>query len=660
MPSIDNIYSVECASDWVKTYLIPDIKPAGDSPFTFPLVEYQEYISIDEISSYRNTYQCVNDASCIEDASLFLTELHQGTQRLLIHELSIIRDGIKRDALDHDNISVIQRERSLESHITDSRITVSISTDDLRIGDHIQFRSTVVESQNEHPFHGRHFSANYSLSWACPVDLQIIRIVNNSGKELSVLREILGDESETLRTEKIEPNSEFEQQYSDLKIERIPDAAPEWVWGSYIQVSTKLEWVDLSQYLYRYFEKNEVLCTLPLTEVQSLGIFSQDDNLEQKALKIIRYVQNNIRYRGEHYGIFTHTPRHPEIILKKRAGDCKDKSNLMMSMLASIGISSRLMLVNTSYGKKISEFNPSPYHFNHMIVDVEFNGQHFFIDATIQKQAGDFKYMAELDYGFGLLLSPKGSKLEKILKTLGNKVFELIHTFDFSHGKDNSSMNIERVYHYHRADNIRSYFDSTEKLKYQQDFYEWAKTDTGLNLEIITSACVKNDNHQLNKLTVIEEYQITDLATTHPVKPIELSTDFFGDFLVPDSNDFPIRISLDGTVQHDIYVKYDQRPYMDISKDKFHNDAFDYIDLVEETKEEQLHYLTRVTPLKRFVESGDVAKLYKKDVERMRQRSNNLIRHKNKRPLMLVFESMIGWALFILIAFLVIKALMWL
>jgi len=651
-----DIYSIEDTPSWVKTYAVPKTDSPSDSPLRFPLVDYQELIGDSEICSYRNTYQCVDDASRIEDASLHLTELHQGSQKLLIHELSIVRDGNKIDSLDLENITAIQRERSLESHITDNRITVSISIDDLRVGDHVQYRSTVVESQTDHPFHGRHFSANYSLSWACPVNLQIVRIVNNSKDGLRVLHQELNSD-EQAPTEFISPGEVFERQYLDLPIEHIPDAVPEWVWGSFIQVTSNLEWKRLSQYLYAYFEKNAALSKLSLSDVEKLTIFNHDDTLEQKALKIIRFVQNNVRYRGENHGVFTHTPKTPERTLKKRAGDCKDKSNLMLALLESIGVTAHLVLVNTSFGKKISEFNPSPYHFNHMIVDVEFEGQHFYVDATVQKQAGDFKHAAQLDYGFGLPLSSEGSHPVDILKSLQNKVFELTHNFDFPRDQGKLRLVIQRVYHFHRADNMRSYFGSNEKSKYQQEFLGWAKGDTGLDLEVITPVFVEQDDTKLNKLVVKEEYQIANLMTTHDNKPIELLTDFYQNFPTPNSDEFDIRIDLDGVVQHDIFLKYDGRPDMQTSKEKFATDAFEYLDIVEEVKGNQLHYITRVTPLKSFVTGGAVARQHKKDVERMRQRSNNLIRYKNKTFWSKVLDNQLMWYVFFIAVFLVIKAI---
>jgi len=62
------IYSIEKTPEWVKEYPLPEQSSIDDSPFTFPIVDYQELVTENEIHSFRNTYQSVNDSSRIEDA----------------------------------------------------------------------------------------------------------------------------------------------------------------------------------------------------------------------------------------------------------------------------------------------------------------------------------------------------------------------------------------------------------------------------------------------------------------------------------------------------------------------------------------------------------------------------------------------------------------
>jgi len=100
--------------------------------------------------------QKINDASSIEDASLRLKQFHPESQRVIFHTLDIFRNGRKFSVLVEDNIKVYQREMSLESHVTDNLLTVSITIDDLRVGDLIEFQKTIVERATEHPLWVKH------------------------------------------------------------------------------------------------------------------------------------------------------------------------------------------------------------------------------------------------------------------------------------------------------------------------------------------------------------------------------------------------------------------------------------------------------------------------------------------------------------------------
>lgn len=124
---IELAYDITPVPDWVKqrNVGVSNIDSNG-SPYSYPFVDYQEYLTDTQFFSHRHTYQCIFDSSRLEDASLLISELHSGCQQLLIHSLTIIRDGERIDALDPENVSAIRRESSLESHIVDNRITVSI------------------------------------------------------------------------------------------------------------------------------------------------------------------------------------------------------------------------------------------------------------------------------------------------------------------------------------------------------------------------------------------------------------------------------------------------------------------------------------------------------------------------------------------------------
>jgi hypothetical protein len=89
-----------------------------------------------------------------------------------------------------------------------------------------------------------------------------------------------------------------------------------------------------------------------------------------KAEALLRFVQDEVRYLGIELGQSSHRPSAPDEVLRRRYGDCKDKSLLLVAMLRCLGIKAHVALVQSDYRARVHDFQPSPYAFNHAIVYV--------------------------------------------------------------------------------------------------------------------------------------------------------------------------------------------------------------------------------------------------------------------------------------------------
>ncbi|MGA2434518.1 MAG: DUF3857 domain-containing protein [Bryobacteraceae bacterium] len=73
-------------------------------------------------------------------------------------------------------------------------------------------------------------------------------------------------------------------------------------------------------------------------------------------------------------------PHPAAIMLRKGYGNCKDKANLMRSLLRSVGIDAYMISITAADRSYVREEWPSPYQFNHTIVAVK-------VDDTVQAPA---------------------------------------------------------------------------------------------------------------------------------------------------------------------------------------------------------------------------------------------------------------------------------
>ena len=124
---------------------------------------------------------------------------------------------------------------------------------------------------------------------------------------------------------------------------------------------------------------------------------------QEKVKRLYEYVATNIRYLGYELGIWAIKPRPANLVLKDGRGDCKDKTTLLSTMLASAGINSYPVLISAGDTRGVNahlpdggsevEAVPSLAYFNHMILAVEGNkdDELIWLDPTSETCAfGDF------------------------------------------------------------------------------------------------------------------------------------------------------------------------------------------------------------------------------------------------------------------------------
>lgn len=623
----ESLYSIQAPAGWISQSEIDltDASRQPHAPYFFLLADYQATVRDGKVESYLHTVEKINDSSRIEDASLYLREMDDESQRVIFHGVDIIRNGNRFSVMDPENIEVYRRETSLESHITNNRQTVSLFVDDLRVGDLIEYRATLIGKATQHPLWVKHVRAIYWLTWDCPVLLQKVRIVNRSNRTLKLHHHRIDEGRPFDDSTLLKPRQEFKREYPELMPKKIAATAPDWWWTDFLIVTRNQSWRQISRYLYRYYSEAGALSnSFDIGSVDRIELCGEQ---REDALRIIRFVQNEIRYRGQHQGVYTHTPKAPELVLKKGAGDCKDKSNLLRALLAAIGVQCDLALVNTNCGKSLDGLNPSARHFNHMIVRIQFDNEAYYFDATAQKQAGNFEHAAQLDYGFALILTETGEDLVNMPFDISRKVFFVKHGFDFRDpGNDGGILTITRRYMAHRADDLRYRFASRMIQRLRDDYLEDAQDATSLELAVIAPVAVVKDDLDKNILVTREQYRISNLEKTHGDSRIELGTRFYKAFPEPSDDRFPVQITAFGAAEHRIDVYYPGKPPEGTSSRRFSNPIFSYVDRVW-IEGNVKKFGTRVTPHREVV-NPDGIEQYRNDIEKMFNRSINCFSHK--------------------------------
>ncbi len=181
---------------------------------------------------------------------------------------------------------------------------------------------------------------------------------------------------------------------------------PGWVEvASHLHVSTYRDWESVGRYWWGLVQDQ----VAPTPEVERTarevvaGIPASDEAARVRA--IYDFVATKTRYVGLEFGIHSFKPYRVEQVLRRGFGDCKDKASLTWSLLRSIGIDSRLVLLRMRH---LGQIGPSPASlavFNHAILYVP--SLDLYLDGTAEWSGS--RELPESDRGAEVLVvDPNG------------------------------------------------------------------------------------------------------------------------------------------------------------------------------------------------------------------------------------------------------------
>ena len=139
---------------------------------------------------------------------------------------------------------------------------------------------------------------------------------------------------------------------------------------------------DLYEWYFSFIDGlNEGIDRTGIQEIVDKEVTTDMKELD-KVKKLYHWVQENIKYIAFEDGMGGFIPRKADEVLKKRYGDCKDKSNLIQALLEQAGITSYFTWIGTrDIPYRYSEIC-SPQVDNHMIITYVNNGKYYFLDGT--------------------------------------------------------------------------------------------------------------------------------------------------------------------------------------------------------------------------------------------------------------------------------------
>lgn len=183
--------------------------------------------------------------------------------------------------------------------------------------------------------------------------------------------------------------------------------------ASWMEVTSLSKWDDVSEWFWK-LQLPQAKANTGIKNTVAQLTMGKTDNL-QKARAIFDWVANQTRYVGLEFGISAYRP-HPAVdVYEKRYGDCKDKTNLLITMLDLVGIKAYPVLLMAGEQKTEQRRLPTITAFNHCIAYLELDGKEYWLDPT--SETCDFGDIPAADRGAEGLVVQNGKGIFKKIPT---------------------------------------------------------------------------------------------------------------------------------------------------------------------------------------------------------------------------------------------------
>jgi hypothetical protein len=328
-------------------------------------------------------------------------------QELILHKIIVHRGDRTLSQLQPDRIRVIQQEKELDRLIYNGAKTAFLFLEDVRVGDWVEYAYTI---RGRNPVEAGHFSDALQLRYPFPIQTENYRLLwPHTNRPLWV--QMCGDAPKNRRV--IEQFMEHAWRWQNRRGEEFEDFVPSaMIQYTSVHFSDYGTWAEVANWAEKSFRAETVS-----EELHQKIMQIRDDNAtdEQRVLKALQFVQDEIRYLGIENGINSHQPTDPSVVFARGYGDCKDKALLFCTMLRFFEkVDAVPVLVSSRFKGVVQGFLATPLIFDHAIVRVVVNGTTNDVDVTRSFQRGPLNRRFTDHFGVGVLLDPNAPGLTAI------------------------------------------------------------------------------------------------------------------------------------------------------------------------------------------------------------------------------------------------------
>lgn len=361
--------------DWVNPVALPTVAPTTDAaPIHVLSLDRQWRFHGDVTSIYTASAVRIDKAEGLAAMGTVAMQWKPDSDRVIVHGLNIRRGGEVIDVLKGgQKFTVLQRENNLELAMINGILTASLSLEGLRVGDIVEFAYTLERSE---PILAGHH------------DIVLDAGTGSSVAQLSISGQWDGARAVATRSRNLpaqlisRPNGLSLQASSVEPLVQPQGAPPRFQRGRYIEVSDYRDWGDISTIFTPLFDTARKLQPNSPLAAEIARIRAASPDPATRAALALRLVQDDVRYLYIGLNQSNLRPASADDTWKRRFGDCKAKTALLLAMLDGLDITAEAALVSNGQGDGLNQRLPSASLFDHVIARIDIGKRVYWLDGT--------------------------------------------------------------------------------------------------------------------------------------------------------------------------------------------------------------------------------------------------------------------------------------
>ncbi|KZX01574.1 hypothetical protein JL49_05565 [Pseudoalteromonas luteoviolacea] len=379
---------------WVNEVELSELPTQLNKPMHYRLLDRQLNTEANFAYFVRSRYQYTDIAGVQDNASIRI-RFNPAFEQLTFHKVHVYRNNKLIQSVGKEQVKLINAEDEQQGNLYSGEYEALILLKDIRVGDELEYSYT-MDGQN--PVFGGNFGHFANFGWSVDIDKVSYNLYTDPERKLQVKAT---QDSLQPKVQSTQHGTSYHVEVLNSKKIIADSDMPSWYTPyPYVQFSQYQNWQHLKEWANSLFANTQVKNKALQAYITKLQKMDKRDAVNEA----IRFTQEEIRYLGLELGVNSHLPRSPDEVFANRYGDCKDKALLLKVLLEAVDVEASPILVSSIELAKISDYLPTHQTFNHVINRIDFNGQYYFVDATMSYQGSDIESRFQPNYGKALLI----------------------------------------------------------------------------------------------------------------------------------------------------------------------------------------------------------------------------------------------------------------